>query len=168
MKYDAIMSGSWSHEVAENRFFEPSDAKEWRAEHHRAEVVGVRVAEVDPHRVATMLLLDLLDAVDHLGRTRRPNEIGSQRSPTRRTGCFKRSGIVVQVFEGRRLRADVSAAEDVVLVAADRHDLIAVDLDLDAAHRFAEVAGSVVGGGASIERIYPSLANERSARPRPS
>jgi hypothetical protein len=39
----------------------------------------------------------------------------------------------------------VSAAEDVSLIAANRNDFFAVDLDLDSTHGFAQVAGSVVG-----------------------
>ena len=40
----------------------------------------------------------------------------------------------------------VSSAEDVALIAAYRYDVLAVDFDLQTAHRFAEAAGVVVSG----------------------
>ena len=54
-------------------------------------------------------------------------------------------------------RNNRSSTEDVALVAANRYDLLAVDLDLEAAHRLAQVAGAVVDGllsahAASLQR----------------
>ncbi len=51
-------------------------------------------------------------------------------------------GVVVQVTERRALGADVALAPHVVAVAADELHLLVLDVDLEAAHRFAERTGT--------------------------
>lgn len=53
--------------------------------------------------------------------------------------------ILMDILERDRLGADVPAAEWILLVPADREDLVAPDANLDTAHGLAEVAGPVVG-----------------------
>src|SRR5262245_8573239 len=56
--------------------------------------------------------------------------------------------VLVKIGECRGLRTDVSAAERIVGVSADREDTILLDLDGDAARRFAQRArGEVPGAG---------------------
>src|SRR5262249_29489681 len=50
--------------------------------------------------------------------------------------------VLVHVLEGHGLRADVAAAEGILGVAADRADASLGHFDRDAAHRFAQVAGT--------------------------
>ena len=51
----------------------------------------------------------------------------------------------VELTDARALRADEAAAEDVVGVAADLDDLVALQLHLETARRFAKRTGTDVG-----------------------
>ena len=67
-------------------------------------------------------------------------------------------GIVVNVDERHRLRADVAAAEGVGRIAADADDLVPARADLEAADGLAQVAGAI--GDAFLE----GQAGHRGAR----
>ena len=116
------------------------------AEEDGAVAVHHRVAEVNRGRAPAVGLLDGGQALGRLGERLVPAHL----DPSPRgapLGTAQAVGVLVEVLEGDRLRAEVAAAERVVLVAADREDVGAVRLDLDAAHGFAEVAGAEVGAG---------------------
>ena len=66
-------------------------------------------------------------------------------------------GVMMQIGEGRRLRADVAAAEGIVGVAADGADAWAVDVDQQAAHRLAERTG---GGARTLLPAHVRTANQ--------
>src|SRR5438132_5870656 len=61
-------------------------------------------------------------------------------------GIFEPVFIIVNVLQGHRLRADVPAAERVILVTADLQTLAGVNGDFDATYRFAEIASAIVRG----------------------
>ena len=66
-------------------------------------------------------------------------------------GIFEPVFIIVKIWQGSGLRADVSSAERVVFVTADVQTLVGLNSDFDAAYRFAEIAvaimkGAMVGG----------------------
>jgi hypothetical protein len=125
----------------------------------------VRISEVDPDRIPAVLFLNLLDAIHDFGKRFVPGD----RLPTIPHASYRllqAVGVVVEVFQRRGLRANVTSAEDVSFVAAYRHDFFAVDLDLDSAHRFAEVASSVVGGGLAAHLSPASFAAATKRRRR--
>ena len=119
-------------------------AREEHAEDERAPVVHRRVAGVEPHRVAPVLALDSREALGRLGERLVPRDLLPAVGGAPH-GAAQAVRVRVDVLERGRLRADVAAAEGVLFVAADRDDAVALDLDLDPAHGFAEVAGAVVG-----------------------
>src|ERR1700682_2792419 len=59
-------------------------------------------------------------------------------------GIFQAVFIIVKISQGSGLRADVASAERVVFVTADVQTLVGLDSDLDAAYRFAEIAGAIM------------------------
>ena len=90
-----------------------------------------------------MRRLNLVDSVDDL----RERLVPGDRFPSVAVAAHRLLQpvrVVVQVLERGGLRADVTFAEHVFVVAADREDSFAFDLDFDAAHRFTEVAGPSV------------------------
>jgi len=78
-------------------------------------------------------------------------------------GIFEPVFIVVKILQGNGLRADVPSAERVVFVTADVETLIGLNSDLDAAYRFAEIAGAVMRGalvgGSAHGKFAVSLAS---------
>jgi hypothetical protein len=50
----------------------------------------------------------------------------------------------VNVLKSRGLRTDIAFAKNVVLITADRNDIFPIMFDFDAAHRLAEMAGSIM------------------------
>jgi hypothetical protein len=116
-----------------------------RAVDHRRQVVGVRVAHVHGHRIATVLLqdrphatIDLLESLVPARLLERPVATDQRRPQAVR--------VLVQLLDPVGLRADEAAAEDVGAVAADRHHVMAVRLDLEPARGLAERAGAVLDG----------------------
>ena len=69
----------------------------------------------------------------------------------------------MELLDPVRLRADEAAAEDVLRVAADRHHLPALGLDLETARGFAEWTGPVVRGHASGRYSLSSIQRARDA-----
>ena len=102
-----------------------------------------RVAGIEADGVAAVRALDAAQVGNHLLERLLPADrlpaIG--RAPHR---LAQPVGIVVQVLQGHRLGADMAAAERVLPVAADGDDLVAAVVDLDPAHRLAEVARAMV------------------------
>ncbi len=125
---------------------------ERQAEEDRAIVVDGGIAEIEAHRILAVSTLDLLqparDLVERLvpadplpaggGATHRPLE------PIR---------VLVDVLQADGFGTDVPARERVVLVAADGEHLLALVVDGDPAHCFAQVASTVVS--LSHERLQP-------------
>jgi len=112
--------------------------------------VGVGVAEVHGHRVAPVLLEDRQQPAFDLGegllpRGRVPLAVALHE------GGPEPVGILVQLLEGRPLRADEAGAEDVGAVAADALDGLVDQGDLQATARLAEGAGAVRGAGGGRE-----------------
>jgi hypothetical protein len=109
--------------------------------------VGRRVAEVDRDRIAPVLLEERGEAAVH-GRERLLPadllEAPVRPAPQRHAQPV---GIVVQLLQRVRLRAEEPLREDVLLVSADRGDVAAVGLDLEATGRLAQGARAVVGRG---------------------
>ncbi len=117
-------------------------------EAHAAEqtriVVDLRVADVGRHRIGAVLALEGDDTPRGLVERRLPGHLfpAVRRAPHRSAQPVR---ILMEILQAERLRTDVTAAERVLLIAADGEDLRAADADLDAADRLAEVAGAVVG-----------------------
>ena len=61
-------------------------------------------------------------------------------------GIFEPVLIVMKILQRHGLRADVPAAERVVLVTADVQTLVGLNSDFNATNRFAEIAGSIMRG----------------------
>ena len=94
------------------------------------------------------------------------SQLASTSSPSRRiSGVVQAVGVLVQLLDPVRLRADEAVAEDVLRVAANRHHLPPLGLDLETAGGFAERAGSVVRGhrGTLLRRLA-QLDPERARR----
>ena len=127
---------------------------------HGAEAVGRRVAVVEGHRVAPVGALHLDQPTRHLVERLVPADLlpAVAAPPDRAPQAV---GVVVDVLERHRLRADVAAAEGIVLVAANGEDALAVVLDGDAADGFAEGADPEVGP----RRVC--LGRRRAHRPSP-
>ena len=90
-------------------------------------VPGVNVLEVLRHLVKSFVPSDALP----------PNRSAADR-------MFESIFVVMNVLQGNSLRADVTAAERIVLIATDRQMMVRLDSDFDAANRFAEIAAAVV------------------------
>ena len=136
----ALVDGAGGVDVARAERLE-----ERPAEQHGAEVVGVRVAEVDGNGVAAVGVDDGPKAPIDLGPGLLPRHLDqlTVAADQRRTDPV---GILVQLLQRRALRADVAVAEHVVAVAADAlHVLCTVGTspqrDLQAAPRLAQGAG---------------------------
>ena len=94
---------------------------------------------------------------------RRATSSNASSQPTRRPAVARAAqrllqaiGVVVQVLERGRLRADVALAEGVVVVTADGADALALHLDAEPAHGLAEVAGAEVDPGLGHDASDPS------------
>jgi len=106
-----------------------------------------------------MLGLNLVNPVRHFGERLVPGN----RHPAITDAAdrlLQTIGIVVEVFECRRLRADVALAEDIVVVATYREDLFPLELDFDSTHRLAKVAGT------AVNRAFFAHAREHTPRAR--
>ena len=127
----------------------------------RGQVVGVRVAEVDGHRVLPVLGDQRREpAVDLLERLVPARLHQLAVAADQRRGQPVR--ILVELLDPVRLRADEAVAEHVVHVAADRDHLPSLGLDLEAAGGFAERAGPVVRGHARDPTPPPGAARSRA------
>jgi len=96
-------------------------------------------------RIAAVFGLNLMDTAHHLVERLLPGYPLPAASEATYRSC-QPIRIFVQVFQRGCFRAHISSAEDLALVAANRYDVLAVDFDLEAAHRLAKVAGAVVDG----------------------
>jgi hypothetical protein len=76
--------------------------------------------------------------------------------------------VIVKVLQGNGLRADVPAAQRVVVVAANVETVVSLNSDLDATDRLAEIAGSIVWGGivggSHGTNSYPHITQITTAR----
>ena len=63
--------------------------------------------------------------------------------PAQRTGAAQPVGIVLELGERSALRAEEAVGEHVVAVAADEHELVALEVELEPAGRLAQRAGPV-------------------------
>ena len=116
-----------------------------RPVHERRQVVRVRVAHVDGHGVPAVLVEDRREpALDLLERLLPAGLDQLAVAAHQRGGQPVR--VLVELLEPERLGADEAAAEDVVGVAAHRHHLPSLGLDLEPAGRLAERTGAVVRG----------------------
>lgn len=61
-----------------------------------------------------------------------------------RCPAFQAVRIFVEVFQRHHLGTDVSVAEGILAVTANRMDTLPIVDDADSTHGFAEIAGSVV------------------------
>ena len=126
---------------------------------HRAEAVGGGVAEVDGDRVAPALGERRGEAAVDLRQRLLPARLDELAvAADERRG--QPVGVLVERLQALRLRADEAVAEDVVVVAADRDDLVAAHRHGEAAGRFAERAGAVV------DRLGRHVDHQRTPRPR--
>ena len=105
----------------------------------------VRISQIHPDRIAAVFGLNLMDTAHHFVERLLPGNLLPAASDATYRSC-QPIRILIQVFQRGCFRAHISSAEDVALVAANRYDVLAVDLDLEAAHRLAQVAGAVVDG----------------------
>jgi hypothetical protein len=102
------------------------------------------VAEVHGHRVAAVTLLDVGEALGGQVERLVPADLREAVADLLER-VAQPVGVVLQLGEGHALRADVAAAERILLVAADLEHPLAVVLDLEPAERLAEHALGVVG-----------------------
>ncbi len=110
---------------------------------HRAEAVGVGVAEVDPERVVAVVVDHPGDVVGHQVEGLVPADLLPARVRTLADaahGAAQPVGVGVHVTDGHALGAHVPARERVGGVAAHADDVAPLDRDLEAADGLAEVA----------------------------
>ena len=107
-----------------------------------------RVALVKSHGVAPVHSLHLAEPVGHLVERLVPADrlpaavVGTPEAAQRRTQPVR---VLVDVLESVGLGAEVSPTEGIVAITPDRRDVsVFVVVDLEATHRLAEVANSVV------------------------
>ena len=119
----------------------PEGAHEEAGVEDGRQAVDRRVAEVDRDRVASVLLDDRQQEALDLGERLVPRDrmqLAVLATNPRRTQAI---GILVQLLERRALRADETAAEDVVTVAPDAADAaVVLHLDLEATGGLAQRA----------------------------
>ena len=144
IKVAATWCGSWSTDVAENRFLVRKARLKGRTEEQRAPIVDGGVPDVERDRVVAGDLLHRAQPVPHLVECLVPTEAfpGPVRHPSQRMA--KPIGIGVDVLEGHRFGTDVAAAERVLPVAPDRPDFVTTDLDGETADRLAQIAGPIM------------------------
>ena len=101
------------------------------------------IAKVGCDGIPSVLRLNAFEVLRHLIKSLVPSDL----LPTMigaAHGIFQPVFIVVNVVQSNCLRADVSAAERVVLVTADLQTLAGLNGDFDATYRFAEIAGAIM------------------------
>ncbi len=118
-------------------------AQQRRAVEQHPEVVHVGIAQIDRQGVASVAPANGAQPRGGLVERLAPADLGPPRAPAAQRPA-QPVGVVLDVLQGDRLGTDVAAAERIVPVAADGHDPLAGELDLDAADRLAQVAGAVV------------------------
>jgi alpha-D-ribose 1-methylphosphonate 5-triphosphate synthase subunit PhnG len=96
------------------------------------------IALVEGDRVAAVAVL-VRETVGGFGERIVATDLLPPRSAVRH-GPAEAVRVGMHVLKSDRLRADVAAAQDVLVVATDRADLAVLDLDGDAAQRLAEAA----------------------------
>ena len=114
-----------------------------RCEQQSAIVMNGGIAKVRGNRIPAVLRVNALEVLGYLVKSFVPTDA----LPTARSAPDRMSEtvfIVVKILQGNGLRADVTAAERVVFVTADVETLVSLNSDLDAADRFAEIAGAVM------------------------
>ncbi len=102
------------------------------------------VTEVRCERIPTVRRVSALQVLHYLVKSFVPSDA----LPTLRSaadGISKPVFIEVKILQGNGLRADVPAAERVVLITADVQTLVALYSDFDATYRFSEIAVAIVG-----------------------
>src|SRR5260370_27588537 len=108
------------------------------------------IAKVSCDGIPSVLRLNAFEVLRHLVKSFVPSDA----LPTMISaadGMFEPVFIIMNVWQGSGLRADVPAAERCVLVTADFETLAGLNSDFDAAYRFAKIAvaimrGAVAGG----------------------
>jgi hypothetical protein len=105
-----------------------------------AQVVDDGLSQVDRRRIAAVLALHFQDPLRREVQGLPPAD-PLPLVPAAQDRMPQAVGILVQVFECRGLRADLTPAERILLVAPDRGNPSVFHLDLDPATGFAEDAG---------------------------
>ena len=114
-----------------------------RCEQHRAIVMNGGIAKVRGGGIPAVDGMNALEVAGYLVKSFVPADA----LPTAGSAPDRMSEpvfIVVKILQGDGFRADVAAAERVVFVAANVETLVGLNGDLDAADRFAEIAGAVM------------------------
>ena len=146
--------------------------QEFRASQQTGVTVHLRVAYVTRDGIVTMSLLDVDEACGNFIDRFAPRDLlpAVCRSSYRSAQAV---GVLMHVFEREGLGADVPATEGVTLIAANGQDFFVANADLDAAHRLAQVTGTVVGAlfgadyrahGSVFLTIFPFLTMTRRLR----
>ena len=140
-------------------------AQEHLAVEQVREIVGIGVAEVHRHRVAVGgqdRRQTLVDERERLVPARLAKPVASRIS-----GVRMRSGSSCSCAQRRPLGTDEAVAEDVVGVAADRDDPLALQLDLQAAGRLTQRTGAQTRCEPPLEAIRRHLTGPPADRPLP-
>ena len=114
------------------------------------------ITEVGSDGVSSVLGFDALEVLRHLVKSFVPADAlpTLSRSTDR---IFEPVLIVMNILQGDGLRADIPAAEWVVLVPADLQSLIAISSDLNPADRFAEIATAIMSRAIILRTHFVSL-----------
>ncbi len=108
--------------------------------------MGVRIAQVHPDGILAMFLLDTpKPRGDFLEGCFPADLLPAVRGALH--GRFQAVLIVVEILQCDGFRADMAAAEWVVVIALDGQDLVTPMLDFEATHGFTDIAGAVMGLG---------------------
>src|SRR5262249_27120385 len=124
-------------------------ARERQRVRHQAEVVRDGIAVIDRDRVAAVLAPRANQTFGCAIQRVVPRRLAPARTLAEERDA-KAIGVVVEVGERRCLGADVPAAEQIVRIAADRPDLLTLDVDQDAAPGLAKRAGGDVDRSHSL------------------
>ena len=110
----------------------------------RAEAVDVGVAEVDGEGVVAVPLLHPHDELGGAGEGHVPRRLAQLAVGVTHERAPQPVGVVLEVGQDQRLRADVTSRERVAVVTPDTRDRpVRRHRDLEPAHRLAQGAGHV-------------------------
>lgn len=108
------------------------------------EVVSVRIAQIDTHRIAAVLNLNALEPGRYLRNSVLPRD-GLPAASDPLDGRLQPVFVNVVILQSNRLGADMTFTEWVLGIAFDRQHLSIGVFDNETAHRLTDVAGTIVG-----------------------
>src|SRR5439155_13216894 len=111
-------------------------------EQQRAMVMNGGITKISCDGIPSVLRLNAFEVLRHLIKSLVPSDLLPTMSGAAH-GIFQPVLIIVNILQSNCLRANVPAAEWIVLGTADVQTLAGLNGDFDAAYRFAKIAGAI-------------------------